>query len=224
MFKRINKIADLEQKAFNSAFTVERFENVLKYTKQLFRLEQDKVEKQIEQNSRFQMELLFWLPGYLEYKNDYLIRDKLKNIMPDRINNFEEKELSHNDFIYFGDVQRMMQVIDIKLNSQTKLEKANGKIRTLTIEYEMLKNRYDNLSKEYKKIIKDKHMKNKIINDLTTKLESLEAIEKERQEKLKMTEENSKEAQTESLETILGLLEDAKEQERSKNRRKGQSL
>ena len=88
----------------------------------------------------------------------------------------------------------------------------------------MLKNRYDNLSKEYKKIIKDKHMKNTIINDLTTKLESLEAIEKERQEKLKMTEENSKEAQTESLETILGLLEDATEQERSKNRRKGQSL
>ena len=118
----------------------------------------------------------------------------------------------------------MMKVIDIKLNSQAKVEKANNRIRKLTIEHEMFKDRYDNLASEYKKIIKDKHLENQIINDLTTKLESLEAIEREQQKKLKTVSEYSKEAQTESIEKVLELYENATDHERSKNNRKGQNL
>lgn len=210
------KISELESRILENACIVERFESVQQCTKDLLKIEQTKGEKLQDSISKLYSEIAFWLPGFANYSKDYSIRDKLESILPDRVNNIEDKDFTQTDFIFYGDVHRLTQVLDDKLKSKVKLEQAEGKIRIISSELDQIKTKYERIENDYKNLMKENHIKNQKINDLSSKIEELEHFEKEQIEKIKLLDINSKEIQTIELDAYLGLIENAKDYEKSR--------
>ena len=136
------KIYDYESRIAAYALESDRFQLILKHTKELYQLEQGRYAELEDTHSQLQNEILFWLPGYQHYKSDPYIQDQLSSILPDRVNNYDDKELSESDFMFYGDTIRLQKVVDSKVGNHAKLDQATRQVLSLTTQLEILEQRY----------------------------------------------------------------------------------
>lgn len=214
--KKDDKIKELQNNVLSAAYTAERFENVLKYTKELFNIEQERCEKAVELNNKLQSELLFWFPGYEHFRDDNLLKDKLQAWVPDRINSIEDKELTHSEFIYTGDVQRLMKVADLRSSVKSKIEEAQAKVKAIAKDFDFMKTKWEKIEIEFQNSIKENHFKNQKINELIENITVLQAEIQTGLDSKIANLKNSVETQTTEVGGALGLHMNAKDYHKSR--------
>ena len=199
-------------------YTNERFQNIVNHSKDLYRIEKEKYEKTQESYTKILNEIVFWLPGYPYYKNDYLMREKLSLIHPDRISNQDENEMPENDFIYYGDIKRLLEVLNLKQTAKTKLEESNAKVRSLQNDLSIMKMKYEKIENEYKALIKDNYLKSNKISELSETIQKYIENEHQLLKKKTQNEENWKLIQTDEIDEFLSMIDEAKDYLKSKQR------
>ena len=107
------------------------FQLVLDQQRKLYSMQKNETEKQLKAKEELEKELDFWLPGYLYYFKDGHLRDKLKEIIPNRRVDETSKNLEQPALFAYGDAMRLLSSINVKLPLQIKCEELQLKIDKL---------------------------------------------------------------------------------------------